>query len=92
VGLLPFALLYACLPPRAWGLLAAGGVIFSLGTLLYLRDRVGNPHSLKGWWYVLVVVASTVHYVAVLNYVAPPGEACVAATAERGLAAWARAG
>ena len=83
VGALAFGLVRSCLEPRGWWSLFGGGIVYSLGLLLYSRDR--STHQLHSW-YVLVVVSAAVHWAAVFLYVKAPSDACVAEAASRGLA------
>lgn len=61
LGLVPAGLLHPCLPPAAWRLLGAGGLAFSAGVAVYLRDRQSAMraplHELRSWWYILVLLA-----------------------------------
>lgn len=83
VGALAFGLVRACLEPRGWWSLFGGGIVYSLGLLLYSRDR--STHQLHSW-YVLVVVSAAVHWAAVFLYVKAPSNECIAEAASRGLA------
>ena len=51
-------------------LLAAGGVLYSVGVLFYLWDRLAYSQAI---WHCFVVAAAGCHYVAVLGDVALPG-------------------
>lgn len=89
VGLVPAVLLYPCLAPGGWRLLALGGAGFSLGIALYVHDRASAAraplHDLRVWWYILVVLACGAHYAAVYVHATPPSGPCLAAAAARGL-------
>jgi hemolysin III len=50
-------------------LLAAGGVLYSVGVLFYLWDRLAYSQAI---WHCFVVAAAACHYVAVLGDVALP--------------------
>jgi hemolysin III len=75
ISLVPFFLYFPCIHPMGWFLLGSGGVLFSIGILLYLRER-SNPHQLHGWWYVLVLLASALHWCSIYLYVEHPGAEC----------------
>ena len=83
-GALAFLLVRACLDSLGWWTLFGGGAVYSLGLLLYSRDRA-STHQLH-YWYVLVVLSAAVHWAAVFLYVRPPTAECVAEAAARGLA------
>jgi hemolysin III len=51
-------------------LLAAGGVLYSVGVLFYLSDRLAYSQAI---WHCFVIAAAACHYVAVLGDVALPG-------------------
>ena len=51
-------------------LLAAGGVLYSVGVLFHLWDRLAYSQAI---WHLFVVIAAGCHYVAVLGDVALPG-------------------
>lgn len=62
------------LGPVAVGLLVAGGVIYILGAAVYALQRPDPFPAVFGYheiFHALVVVAATVHYVAVACYVLP---------------------
>lgn len=63
----------ASLPPGGIAWLLAGGVVYSLGALIYLSDR---PHLWPGWfhahdlWHSMVLLGSACHFVVMARYVA----------------------
>lgn len=58
------------LPPGAIAWLLAGGVLYSLGVLFYLRDKT-HYHAI---WHLFVLGGSLCHYFAIFFYVLPmPG-------------------
>lgn len=59
--------LLAALPAPAILLLAAGGLVYSIGVLFHLRR--GWPYH-NAVWHALVLVAAGCHYAAILAYVA----------------------
>lgn len=78
LGLVPFVIRYPCLPGNAWALLGIGGIVFSVGVLLYLRDTRLHPHQ-TALWYCLVLLASVMHWMAVYWYAGTPSPVCAAA-------------
>jgi hemolysin III len=60
-------------PPQALGWLLAGGIVYTLGTLIYATDR---PHLWPGkftahdLWHVCVIAGSVCHYILVARYIA----------------------
>lgn len=57
------------LPPAGLGWLLAGGLCYTAGVVLYVRDHLPYRHAL---WHVLVVAGSGCHYVAVFHYATGP--------------------
>lgn len=51
-------------------LLVAGGVLYSVGVLFHLAQRLPYHNAM---WHGIVLAAAACHFVAVLNYVALPG-------------------
>ena len=60
----------AALPPGALALLAAGGVLYSIGAAFHLAARL--PYHTAAW-HACVLVAAACHFVAVLRDIAPAG-------------------
>lgn len=56
------------LPPDGLLLLTAGGVIYSLGTIFYLFERIFLFHAI---WHLFVLSAAICHYLAVVLYILP---------------------
>ena len=56
----------ACVHPNGVMLLAAGGIMFTIGFVLYVRS--GDSHKSPGI-YVLGILGCLLHYLAVYNYV-----------------------
>jgi hemolysin III len=76
LGWLPVLLLGAgrSLPVGALALMAAGGVIYSLGFVVYVVERPNPWPGVFGFheaWHVLVVVAAVLHYLLMYFYVLP---------------------
>ncbi|HXV74968.1 MAG TPA: hemolysin III family protein [Candidatus Polarisedimenticolaceae bacterium] len=56
------------LPDGAIALLAAGGVLYSVGVVFYALDkRIAHGHAI---WHLFVIAGSAAHFFAVLLYVA----------------------
>lgn len=74
--LVPLVKIMAALPWQGNGLIVLGGVLYTLGALVYGMRR---PNPVPGWFefhevfHVFVVAASTAHYVAIWRYVIPIG-------------------
>lgn len=60
--------LSAALPRGGFVLLIAGGLTYTLGTILYGLHRVSFAHF---WWHLFVLAGSALHFFAVLLYVIP---------------------
>jgi hemolysin III len=76
VGVLGFGELFAALPPAAIGWLAAGGVLYSLGAVVYATRRLDFWPGVFGFhevWHLFVTAASAAHFIFVLGYVVPAG-------------------
>jgi hemolysin III len=57
------------LPLTALALIFGGGLAYSVGVVLYVRDHLPYRHAL---WHVFVVAGSVLHYAAVLLYATGP--------------------
>jgi hemolysin III len=59
---------------QGWALLAAGGIVYSLGAVVFARRR---PDPVPDWFgfhevfHVLVIAAAVLHFVAIYRYVLP---------------------
>ena len=62
--------LAAALSTEALALLAAGGVLYSVGTAFHLAARLPYHNAA---WHACVLAAAACHFVAVLRDIAPPG-------------------
>ena len=60
--------LVEALPPGAFPLLVAGGLLYSLGTVFYVMKRVKYAHAV---WHGFVLGGSTCHFLAVVLLVLP---------------------
>ena len=63
-GVLVFQQLAASLPPVTLGLLVAGGIVYSLGIIFHLWDRLKFQNAL---WHAFVVTAAMLHLAAILD-------------------------
>ena len=68
VALVAVVPLIEALTPTGFAWVAAGGVIYTLGIVFYLYDEKFTHWH--GIWHLFVIAGSTVHYVAILLYVA----------------------
>lgn len=62
-GVLVFGALTVTLPPASLWLLVAGGIVYSLGVIFLLWDRLMFNNAL---WHTFVVAGATLHLVAIL--------------------------
>ncbi|HPO16310.1 MAG TPA: hemolysin III family protein [Candidatus Hydrogenedentes bacterium] len=56
------------IPLAALGLMAAGGLVYTIGTLFYAWGRLPYNHAI---WHVFVLAASAIHIAAVFFFVIP---------------------
>ncbi|MCK5893980.1 MAG: hemolysin III family protein [Endozoicomonadaceae bacterium] len=61
--------LIECLAVGGIWLLVAGGVVYSLGVIFYLWDRVPFNHAI---WHLFVLSGCVCHFLAIYEYVLPP--------------------
>lgn len=64
MGLIIAPGLMMTLPPVALDLVVAGGIVYTVGIVFYLLDRMPYAHSI---WHLFVLGGSTCHYIAVYN-------------------------
>lgn len=69
---LVFEPLMATLPSAGIWLLAAGGVVYSLGVIFYLWERIPYNHAI---WHLFVLGGTALQFFSVLFYVLPAGAA-----------------
>ena len=74
MGWLPITLLFsgAKIPSNMFGLLAAGGIVYSLGFIVYVIEKPNVLLGVFGFheiWHILVVVAAMTHLVMMYLYV-----------------------
>lgn len=69
---LVFEPLMATLPSAGIWLLAAGGVVYSLGVIFYLWERIPYNHAI---WHLFVLGGTVLQFFSVLFYVLPAGAA-----------------
>jgi hemolysin III len=60
--------LLCSLPPGGLALLGAGGLLYTLGTIFYLRKSLPFGHAI---WHGFVLAASICHFFSILLYVIP---------------------
>jgi hemolysin III len=76
LSVVPFVRIVQALPWQGSGLIFLGGVLYTAGAVVYATRR---PDPFPHWFgfhevfHVLVVAASTVHYLAIWRYVLPAG-------------------
>lgn len=69
---LVFEPLMAALPSAGIWLLASGGVVYSLGVIFYLWERIPYNHAI---WHLFVLGGTALQFFSVLFYVLPAGAA-----------------
>lgn len=75
LGLLAVPALRAVAPPAFLALLIGGGVLYSVGAVVYWRRWPRGVPGRFGFhevWHLFVLAASGAHYWAILGYVVPP--------------------
>ncbi len=68
VALVAIKPMFAMVPMPAIVLMAVGGIVYTLGTIFYAWGRLPYNHAV---WHVFVLVASAIHFFAVLLFVVP---------------------
>lgn len=76
LGWMPVLLVGAgvSLPVGAYVLMAAGGLVYSVGFVVFVVERPNPVPGVLGFheiWHVLVVVAAVLHYLLMYRYVLP---------------------
>lgn len=76
LGWMPVALIGAgaTLPLGAWVLMAVGGLIYSVGFVIYVIERPNLVPGVFGFhelWHLLVIIAAALHFVLMYVYVLP---------------------
>lgn len=76
LAVVPFVKIINALPWEGVGLIVLGGLLYTVGAIVYARRW---PDPLPSWFgyhevfHLLVVAASTCHYLAIWRYVVPSG-------------------
>lgn len=74
LAVVPLTRIAEALPATATGLIAVGGLLYTLGAIAYITQR---PNPLPRWFgfhevfHLCVVAASALHWVAIYRYVLP---------------------
>ena len=74
LGVAAFQPLLAALPVPAFAWLLAGGLLYSVGAIIYARRRPNFWPGVFGFhelWHLFVSAAAAAHYICVLAYIAP---------------------
>ncbi|MCB1703558.1 MAG: hemolysin III family protein [Halioglobus sp.] len=66
---LDIASLRAGLPEAGFAWLAAGGVIYTVGVIFYVVDKLNRLTHAHGIWHFFVLVGSACHFIAIMGYV-----------------------
>lgn len=76
LSIVPLTKVISSLPREGLGLIALGGILYTLGAIVYARQR---PDPAPAWFgyhevfHLFVVAASICHYLAIWRYVLPTG-------------------
>jgi hemolysin III len=74
LGVVGFGPLLEALPLPAFGWLLAGGLLYSVGAVIYATRRLDFLPGVFGFhevWHIFVSAAGTAHYLFMLLYIAP---------------------
>jgi hemolysin III len=74
LGVVGFGPLLAALTPAGFGWLLAGGLLYSVGALVYATRRLDFLPGVFGFhevWHLFVSAAGAAHYIFMLAYIAP---------------------
>ena len=74
LGVVGFGPLLAALPLAGFGWLLAGGLLYSVGALVYATRRLNFRPGIFGFhevWHIFVTAAGAAHYIFMLGYIAP---------------------
>ena len=63
------ASLKAALPGMGFLWLAAGGIIYTVGVIFYVLDKLHLLKHAHGIWHFFVLIGSVCHFIAVIGYV-----------------------
>lgn len=66
IGLILMPQLMTQLPAGAFNLILAGGIVYTVGVVFYVMERLPYAHSV---WHCFVIGGSTCHYIAVYRSV-----------------------
>ena len=74
LAVIPFARIITALPWEGTGLIVLGGLLYTIGAVVWVRQR---PNPIPEWFgfhevfHLLVIAATTAHYLAIWRYVLP---------------------
>ncbi len=74
LGVVGFGPLLEALPLAGFGWLLAGGLLYSVGALVYATRRMNFVPGVFGFhevWHIFVTAAGAAHYILMLGYIAP---------------------
>jgi len=66
---LDFPSLKAALPETGFWWLAGGGVVYTVGVIFYVLDKLKRLTHAHGIWHFFVLIGSTCHFIAIIGYV-----------------------
>ncbi len=76
LSIVPLARVISALPWEGLGLIALGGILYTVGAIVYARKRPDPAPTWFGYheiFHLFVVAASICHYLAIWRYVLPAG-------------------
>ncbi len=74
LGAVAFGPLLQAVPRAGFGWLLAGGLLYSVGALIYATRRLNFVPGVFGFhvvWHLFVTAAAAAHYIFILGYIAP---------------------
>ncbi len=73
LGVIASRQMFAQMPPSAIGWLLAGGLLFTLGAVVYVAKRPNfwpNTFGFHGIWHIFVILGALSHYILIAAFVA----------------------
>ncbi len=66
---LDFVSLKTVLPPAGFYWLLAGGLVYTLGVIFYVLDKMKKLDHAHGIWHFFVLLGSICHFISIIGYV-----------------------
>ncbi len=64
-----FVSLQAVLPAAGLHWLLAGGLVYTLGVIFYVLDKMNRLDHAHGIWHFFVLVGTICHFISIIGYV-----------------------